>query len=151
MAAKPLYFAALAAALVATPLIAGAPETARARIDAYRELGAAFKSVNDGLRGDEVQTVLIGQAARQIRNAAQGQYGWFPAGSGPQAGIKTKARPEIWTQAAKFKAAQDAFAKAAGDFQKAVASRDPAVMRAQARNLGATCKSCHDSFRTRED
>ena len=151
MAIKRLCLVTLLAAIAATPLSAGAPEIARSRIESYRELGAAFKTVNDSLRGDEVQTVLIGQAARHIRNASQGQYGWFPAGSGPQAGVKTKARPEIWTQAARFKAAQDAFAKAASDFQKAVASRNPATMRAQAKALGASCKGCHDSFRTRED
>ena len=42
----------------------------KARIASYRELGAAFKAVNDGLRGSELQTVLLVQSARQIRNAA---------------------------------------------------------------------------------
>lgn len=151
MAIKPSHVMLAVGALAAAPVSAGVPETVRSRIESYRELGAAFKSVNDSLRGDEVQTVLIGQAARQIRNAAQGQYLWFPAGTGPQAGLKTKAKPEIWAQPAKFKAAQDAFAKAATAFQQAVAGRNPAAIRLQAKALGATCKSCHDSFRTRED
>lgn len=151
MVPRALRFIPIALAVVAAPISAGGPDMARSRIESFRELGAAFKTVNDGLRGGEVQTVLIAQASRQIRNAAQGQYAWFPAGSGPQTGTKTKAKPEIWAQPVKFKAAQDAFAKAAVEFQKAVASTNPATMRAQAKVLGGTCKGCHDTFRTRED
>lgn len=141
----------LGSAVIAVPLAFAAPDMVRSRIDTYRELGASFKAVNDGLRGAEVQTVLIAQSARQIRNVAQAQYGLFPAGSGPRPGVKTSARAEIWSQPARFKAAQDAFAKAAGAFQQAVNSRNPATMRVAAKNLGATCKGCHDSFRNRVD
>lgn len=137
----------LAAAAVATPLLAAPADAIRSRIANYRELGSAFKAVNDGLRGGEVQTVLIAQSARQIRNASRGQYEWFPAGSGLQPGAKTRAKPEIWTQPAKFKAAQDAFAKAADNFQLAVTSKNVTAIRAGAQKLGATCKGCHDSFR----
>ena len=136
-----------ATAMVATPLLAAPADTVRARVDNYRELGAAFKGVNDGLRGGEVQTVLIAQSVRQIRNASRGQYEWFPAGSGPQSGAKTRAKAEIWSQPAKFKAAQDAFAKAADDLQRAVASKDVSAIRVGAQKLGGTCKACHDAFR----
>lgn len=140
----------LALAAMATPLLAAPADTIRSRIANYRELGSAFKAVNDGLRGGEVQTVLIAQSARQIRNASRGQYEWFPAGSGPASGGKTRAKSEVWTQPAKFKAAQDAFGKAADDFQRAVTSKDIAAIRVGAQKLGATCKGCHDSFRAPE-
>lgn len=141
--------AALAALAVAAPLIAAPADTIRSRVDNYRELGAACKAVNDGLRGD-VQWVLLSQSVRQIRNASRGQYEWFPQGSGPQSGVKTRAKADIWAQPAKFKANQDAFAKAADDLQKAVAAKDAAAVRVSARNLGGACKSCHDTFRTPE-
>jgi cytochrome c556 len=137
----------LIAVAVATPLLAAQADAIRSRIANYRELGSAFKAVNDGLRGSEVQTVLIAQSARQIRNASRGQYEWFPAGSGAQGGAKTRAKTEIWTQPAKFKVAQDAFSKAADDFQRAVTSKNVAAIRAGAQKLGTTCKGCHDSFR----
>lgn len=151
MRAKRLLFALIPAVLAAAPASAGAPEQVRSRIDTYRELGAAFKAVNDGLRSSEVQTVLIAQSARQIRNVAQAQYTLFPAGTGPSSGLKTSARAEIWTQAPRFKAAQDAFARAANGFQLAVNKRDVAAMRVQAKALGATCKGCHESFRSKVD
>jgi cytochrome c556 len=112
---------------------------------------AAFKAVNDGLRGSTPQTVLIQMSARQIRNAATQQYSWFPSGSGPQAGIKTAAKPEIWRQGARFKQLQDNFAAQATAFQQVAGGGNAAAMRSAARSLGATCKACHDQFRTESD
>lgn len=132
--------------LCATAAIAAPADIVRTRIAGYRELGAAFKAINDGLRG-EPQTILIQQSARQVRNAASQMPNWFPAGSGPQPGIKTAAKPEIWSQSAKFKMAQNAFIAQAGKFQLAANSGNVAAMRIEARKLGATCKGCHDSFR----
>ena len=149
---RPAKFALVLAALgaLATAQAAASADPVRARISEFRELGAAFKAVNDGLRG-EMQTVLIQQSARQIRNAARQQYGWFPAGSGPEAGRKTGAKPLIWAKPAQFRAAQDNFARQAEVFQKAAASGDAALVKAEARKLGATCKACHDVFREKTD
>lgn len=140
----------LAAGIVAGAAHAAVTDTVRARIATYRELGAAFKAVNDGLRG-ELQTVMIQQSARQIRNVARQQYTLFPAGSGAQPGVKTAAKPEIWAKPAQFKLAQDAFARQAEAFGKAAASGNAALIRAEARKLGATCKACHDTFRVPSD
>lgn len=135
---------------LALPALAAPADTIRARINGYRELGAAFKSVNDGLRG-EVQTILIQQSARQIKNAAREQYSWFAPGSASAPGVKTYARPEIWRNAAEFKGMQDAFARQADALQKAAASGNAATIRAEARKLGGTCKACHDKFRIEKD
>ena len=145
---RALLAAVLGAATIAAPLLAAPADLVRSRIASYRELGAAFKAINDGLRGGEVQTVLVAQYARQIRNAARAQYPLFPAGTGPQAGIKTSAKPEIWTKPAEFRAAQDAFARQADALQLAVNGGNAAAIRTEARKLGGTCKGCHDSFRT---
>lgn len=139
--------ATLAFLVLATPLLAAPADTIRTRVAGLRELGAAFKAVNDGLRSSEPQTILLQQSARQIRNAANAMPGWFPRGSGPETKLKTAAKPEIWTQAPRFQAAQNAFVAKSGEFQAAVASGNVATMRAKARELGATCKGCHDSFR----
>jgi cytochrome c556 len=115
-------------------------------VSGLRELGAAFKSMNDGLRSPEPQTMLIQLSARQIRNAANQMPGWFPRGSGPEAG-KTAARPEIWTQPEKFRAAQDAFIAQASRMQAAANAGNIAAIRVEAAKLGGTCKGCHDTFR----
>lgn len=138
----------LAAAAMMLGLVAAAPADAvRSRIASYRELGAAFKAVNDALRTGEPQTILIQQSARQIRNASRGQYSWFPAGSDASAGVRTAAKPEIWTQAAQFKAKQDAFAAAADSFARVAATGNANAIRLEARKLGGACKGCHDTYK----
>jgi len=137
--------------LLAMPVQAAPGDAVRSRIDGYRELGAAFKGVNDALRGREVQTVILGQYARQIRNHARNQYSWFPAGSDASAGVKTKVKAEIWTRPTQFRAAQDAFARSAESFQRTVQGGDERAIRSAARTLGGTCKACHDAFRVPTD
>lgn len=139
---------ALALIACGFPLMANAASDAvHTRVAGFRELGAAFKSVNDGLRGSEPQTILIQQSARQIRNAANAMPDWFPKGSGPESGEKTAAKPDIWTNPAKFKAAQAAFIGQAARLQVAANGGNVDAIRAEAVKLGATCKGCHDTFR----
>ena len=148
--ANAFALAALAAATISAPLLAQGANVVQARINNYRELGAAFKNVNDELKSSSPQTMILQLSARQIRDVSRQQYGWFPAGSGPKPGLKTAAKPEIWTRAAEFKAAQDAFAVQANAFASVVASKDVAKLRAQARTLGQTCAACHRTFRLEE-
>jgi cytochrome c556 len=117
------------------------------RVAALRELGAAFKNVNDELKSGTPQLYIIQLSARQIRDAAKAQYSWFPAGSGAQPGVKTAAKPEIWAQSAKFTAAQDAFAAEADTFRHVAMAGDVAAITAEAKVLGRTCASCHHVFR----
>lgn len=138
--------AAVAVAALAAPLLAAPADTVRSRIAAYKDLGGAFKTVNDNLRGTP-NVAAIQQAVGRINGAARGQYAWFPRGTGPQAGVKTGAKAEIWTQARQFRAAQDAFAAQAGALQRAATSGNVDAIRAEARKLGGTCKGCHDTFR----
>ncbi|MFK4873534.1 c-type cytochrome [Novosphingobium sp. ZW T3_23] len=145
----PLALVALAIGL--SPLAAAPGDPVRTRIAGYRELGAAFKAMNDALRRSDASPGALVQPARHIREASARQYGWYPRGSGPTPGIKTAARPEIWTQPAKFKSAQDAFARQAQVLERATASGNSALVRTEMRKLGAACKACHDSFRTESD
>jgi cytochrome c556 len=143
--------ASLALAGIAAPLLAAPADQVHTRVDGFRELGAAFKAVNDGLRSPTPQTVLIQMSARQIRNAATAMRSWFPAGSGPESGVKTAAKPDIWTRPADFRRAQDAFAAQAAAFQAAANGGNVDAIRIATRNLGATCKGCHDQFRVPKD
>ncbi len=141
-------FSLLAAA---GPLFAAPADNVRSRIANFRELGASFKTVNDSLRAPEPQTFLIQIAARQIVNYSREMPGWFPAGSGPESGAKTKAKDEIWSQTAKFKAAQVAFSKQALALQAAAQAGLAPAIRTETVKLGKTCKGCHDTFRAPGD
>ena len=135
-------------ALLATPLLAAPQDAIATRTSGYRTMGAAYKSVNDQLRSGNLDKASLQAAAARIQATAKAQYGWFPKGSGPEAGVKTAARPEIWTQPAQFKAAQDGFATQAAAFAKAVASGNTATLAAQTKQLGAACSACHRAFRS---
>jgi cytochrome c556 len=150
MSRRSRILAALSLGLIGAPLLAAPADVVRARIAGLRELGAAFKNANDALRGGEPQTIMIRQSAREIVSAARAQYQWFPAGTGPNPAWKTAARPDIWTQTARFRAAQDNFARAADAFQRAAMGGNADAMRSSARTLGATCKACHDQFKNQE-
>jgi cytochrome c556 len=134
-----------------SPVLAAAADQIRTRVAGYRDLGAAFKAANDALRSPQPQLAVVQQSAARIRVAARNQYAWFPAGSGPQRGVKTGARVEIWARARDFRTAQDAFARQADSYQRVAAGGDIAAIRLEARRLGAACKGCHDTFRLSDD
>jgi cytochrome c556 len=133
--------------VAAAPVLAAAADVIKTRIAELRELGAQFKNVNDELKSDSPNMMIMQISARQMKAVARDQYQWFPAGSGPESGVKTKAKPEIWSRAADFNAAQDNFAKQANAFFVVASKGDVAAMRTQARALGAACGGCHRNFR----
>lgn len=146
---KVLAAAVAGCGLLGVPALAGGADQVRTRVAGFRQLGAAYKSVTDGLRAGDVAKVRL--ASGQIGAAARGMPGWFPRGSGPQPGVKTLAKPEIWTRGGEFRAAADAFARQAQAFQRTAAGGDLNAIRGESRKLGATCKGCHDSFKVPGD
>ena len=120
-------------------------------MNGYRETGAAFKTINDQLKSGTPVKIMMRTSARTISNTARDQYNWFPAGSGAETGLKTKAKPAIWSDAAGFKAAQDRFAQEADLMSKVVETGDAAAMQKQAKALGQACAACHQKYRQQED
>jgi cytochrome c556 len=61
--------------------------------------------------------------------------------------VKSRALPEIYGNAAKFKEAQDRFQADAAKLVATVNSGDEAAIKAQIGAIGKHCSSCHESFR----
>jgi cytochrome c556 len=118
---------------------------------ALRDIGAAFKGINDELKKSQPVMPLIRQYASQIDDLVKGQRFWFPSGTGPETEIEMKAKPAIWQQPADFKAGQAALAEHAAKLAKVAAGADVAAIKAQTQALGRTCKSCHDKYREEDD
>jgi cytochrome c556 len=118
---------------------------------ALRDIGGAFKGISDELKAASPSLAAISHYARQIDDLTQQQKFWFPAGTGPEAEIETKARPEIWRSPEEFRQAQSAFSENAHKLVKAAQSGNVAAIQAQWRELGKSCKGCHDKFREEED
>lgn len=148
----------LASALVVAPLSAllaqdegGATGIYKVRHDGYHQLGDAFKTLRDQLNSGSPNVAQIKSAVDVVADVSVKQFDWFPAGSGPKAGVKTRAKAEIWNKPAEFEAAQKLFADAAAKLKTASAGGDVAAVKAQFGNVGKSCKNCHDTFRTPED
>ena len=147
---RPNALLALIPLLCAVPLLAADVDIVKSRIAGYREIGAAFKAINDQLRSGSPQPYLLQVSAREIVNGTREQYSWFPAGSGPKPGVKTRAKPAIWAQMPKFKALQDNFADKAKALAAATKANDPARIQAAVKDLGGACKACHTVYREEE-
>jgi cytochrome c556 len=132
----------------AAPVDSAAAEVIKARQARYKELGASFKAINEELKKGAPDVAVIQANAPKVVAASKDQFGWFPAGSGPEAGVKTEAKAEIWSDAAGFATAQKDFEAAAAALGEAAAGGDLAAIGAQVKAVGATCGGCHDKFRT---
>lgn len=60
---------------------------------------------------------------------------------------ETKAKPEIWTEMDKFKAAAGKMQEEMGKFNVAAKSGNIDTIKAAAGDTGKACKACHDSYR----
>jgi cytochrome c556 len=75
---------------------------------------------------------------------------WFPAGTGPESGVKTEALAKIWEDQAGFQAAAERLAGEAAKLSDVATGEDIAAIGAQVQATGAACKNCHDQFRMKK-
>jgi cytochrome c556 len=80
--------------------------------------------------------------------AAMAKLPWAAFGPGTDKGAPTKAKPEIWTEQAKFKDAGD---KAMAETTKLAAAAKTGnldALKAAFAATAGTCKACHDAYRS---
>lgn len=123
----------------------------KVRHDEYNKLGDAFKTIKDQTGAKAPDAAAIQGAAQVVKAASVNQFKWFPAGSGPETGAKTRAKAEIWAKPKEFEAAQKLFAERAPKLDAAAGTGDMAAVRAQFGEVGKACKNCHDTFRAPEE
>lgn len=126
-----------------------AAQIIQTRQQGYKAQGAAFKKMGDELKTGSPDMAVVRASAKVLADTSKSQYRWFPKGSGPEAGVKTAAKPEIWSDPAGFAAAQKAFETEAAKLQAAAAKGDVGAIRAQAGPTAKTCGGCHDKFRAK--
>jgi len=113
----------------------------------FREIGGSFKTINDEIKSGSPNLAAVRPAARDIATRARTTVNLFPRGTGPEAGVTTRALPAIWANASQFVQLQRNLIAAADALNAAAASGNTAALPGAARELGATCKACHDQFR----
>ncbi|MFM6931002.1 MAG: c-type cytochrome [Novosphingobium sp.] len=150
----------LSAIAILAPLLAlsacGNPDTpggraADARHENFEGLGNAFKTIGDEMKAQAPDAQKVRAAAATVAAKAKDMPGWFPAGSGPDAGLKTDAKSEVWTKPDEFRAAMTAFQDSSVKLLAAAdgfAAGQPVVgLQEAVKQAGGTCKKCHDGFK----
>ena len=130
---------------------ASAAEVVKARQQGLKALGAAFKVIRDELKADAPDAAKIRKAAADITQAAGAIEKWFPAGTSPDSGVKTDAKPEVWTDPAGFATARQAFVREANKWAQLGNSTDASAWKEGAASLGQSCKGCHDKYRVKKE
>ena len=149
---KTLAQLALTGALVALSLPAAAqfdkPEDAvKYRQSSLFVMGQHFARVGAMANGRVPFDAKVAADNAEIV-AAMAKLPWAAFGPGTDKGAPTKAKPEIWTEQAKFKDAGDkAMAETAKLAAAAKTGNLDALKTAFAATAG-TCKACHDAYRS---
>ncbi|MCY7304836.1 MAG: cytochrome c [Rhodoferax sp.] len=116
----------------------------------YRKSALTVMSTHFGRVGAMVAGRVPFDATAAASNAAiaesMSKLPWpaFVEGSGVG---DTKARPEIWSDAAKFKAANEKMQAAMSNLATVAKGGNLDAIKTAFGPAGATCKACHDDFR----
>jgi cytochrome c556 len=108
-----------------------------------------MKALAEMAKSGTVDKAAAAEHAKKIDGTAQVLVSWFPKGTGPESGIDTKAKPEVWTQADDFKKANDDFRAEAAKLVTAAATGDAATLGPQLAATGKTCSGCHTKFQNK--
>ena len=142
-----LAIAATVAAL--SPLAAHAqfakPEDAiKYRQSAFSLMGAHFGRIGAMINGRiPYDAKAAADNAALVATLSKLPGAAFPAGS--ESGMNTRAKPDIWKDGAKFKAAYDKMVDAVAKLP--AAAGDPAALKTAFGAAAGACKACHDDFR----
>jgi cytochrome c556 len=134
-------------ALAATAEISQAIKSRKAN---YKEIGGAFKTLNDEIRTGAPSIDTIQPIARDLLKRGAMQMNFFPAGSGPESDEKTRAKAEVWSEQQDFRRIHDEFILSAQKLNQAIDAGDLAAISSAQKSLGASCKSCHERYREPE-
>ena len=134
-----------ASAAIATAAVK--PETAiHYRQSAYTMIGWNFAPLAQRVKGKAPwDAVEFSKRAERIAFLAPQLLEGFPQGSG--SGAETEAKPEIWSDAAGFKAKMDDFVTQSQQLAVVAKAGDEAKMKEQFKATAGTCKACHDGYR----
>ena len=127
-----------------------AAATIQARQGNYKQIAAALKGIGDQFRADSPDLAQIRPRAALLADRSVRVLGWFPRGTSPEAGVRTRAKPDIWTNAAGFRQRGAAFVVAARALNAAARAGDLGQVRTALRDVAHACSGCHDDFRAPE-
>lgn len=150
---RPIMIAFFAATVSAAAVAHGAAGTIQhTRHEGFEAMGDAMKAMAGQLRAGAPDQAILRKSANTLATTAPKIKKWFPKGSGPESGVKTDAKAEIWTDMPTFLKLAAAF-EVESKKLKTVANAptfDMAAFGGQLKATGGSCKACHDKFRVED-
>lgn len=129
---------------------ANAAATIQARQGNYKQMGAALHEILQQLHSGTPDVAQLRSRAALLADRSVRVLTWFPRGTGAEAGVRTRAKPDIWSDPAGFRRAGATFVVAARALNAAAQSGDVARIRAALPGVTHACSNCHDTFRAPE-
>jgi cytochrome c556 len=142
---------AIIASLSAVALAATPAETIKTRQEGMKAMGGAMKTINDQLKTDAPDAAAIKAAGPKVKKVVDNISIWFPKGTGPEAGVETAAKPEIWADPADFADKIKAFQTEAAKLIALTDAGDIAGVKEEVRPLGKACGACHEKYRVKKE
>ena len=155
--------AAASALVIAVGLGSGAIRTEAAvdaqtvietRQKAMKELGGHMKAINGFVEKGEGDAATVAEHATAIAETSKKIPELFPEGTSlaDGHGVKTAAKPEIWSDRAGFEKAAAYLGEEAGHLVEAAKGGDKQAIAAAFAELGKDgCGGCHSKFRQKQD
>lgn len=109
-----------------------------------KALGGHMGAMSRTVQGKVGFKELMPAHAAAISSLSSAVSGMFPEGSDFG---DTDAKEEIWSKPAEFQSAADTAAEKAQALEAAVQGGDMATIGAAFKEVGKSCKGCHDQFR----
>ena len=128
----------------------GMADTIHGRQARYKQMGGAMKGISDQLHAGAPSIPAIQQSSRLLVTYAPQLLRWFPRGSGEEAGVRTRARAEIWSDALGFRHAGATLLVAVRTLNDAARRGDIDAVRAAMPQVAHACSGCHDDYRAAE-
>ena len=130
---------------------------------------AQFAKAEDAIKYRQSALFVMGQHFTRLAGMAQGKIPfdakaaadnaavvesmsklpWAGFGEGTNQGVNTKAKPEVWSDNAKFKEAADKMMAEVVKLNTAAKTGKLDDLKSAVSATGGTCKNCHDNFRNK--
>ena len=108
---------------------------------------AQFQKPEDAIKYRQSAFTVMANHFGRIGAMAQGKLPFTAFGEGTDKGLPQRAKPEVWKESAKFKAAADKMIGEVAKLDAAAKSGSLDAIKAATGAVGQSCKACHDDFR----
>ena len=141
-----LLAGAIAAPFAASAQFAKTEDAIKYRQSAFTLMGNHMGRLNAVIKGDKpFNAADVQHSAAVVEMMSKLPYEAFPAGSD----ANTKAKPEIWTEMAKFKELAEKLQGETAKLAAAAKTGDLAQVKTTFGAVGQACKACHDNYRAK--